>query len=167
VTAKLAAYYRQFSDIAFAKEVAELIDAEGAFEQILREHGLSREKLTFYAPMFEARYKSITECVDHDTNVGGAMKASNTCPKCHGRKIWRIENVHVNSDLMGGRKFWLVVERKLAGEHIDAGAVDAFTCARCGFTEWYAHALENLVHDPSAGVHFLDHEDGKSGPYRG
>jgi hypothetical protein len=28
-----------------------------AFEQILREHGLQRDKLTFYAPMFEARYK--------------------------------------------------------------------------------------------------------------
>jgi O-methyltransferase involved in polyketide biosynthesis len=63
VTAKLAAYYRQFSDIAFAKEVAALIDAEGAFAAILREHGLSREKLTFYAPMFEARYKSITELI--------------------------------------------------------------------------------------------------------
>ena len=63
VTAKLAAYYRRFSDIAFAAEVAELIDAEGAFEEILREHGLAREKLTFYAPMFEARYKSITELI--------------------------------------------------------------------------------------------------------
>jgi O-methyltransferase involved in polyketide biosynthesis len=63
VTAKLAAYYRQFSDIAFAAEVAQRIDANGAFEQILREHGLEREKLTFYAPMFEARYKSITELI--------------------------------------------------------------------------------------------------------
>jgi O-methyltransferase involved in polyketide biosynthesis len=63
VTAKLAAYYRQFSDIAFAAEAAKLIDANGAFEQILREHGLEREKLTFYAPMFEARYKSITELI--------------------------------------------------------------------------------------------------------
>jgi O-methyltransferase involved in polyketide biosynthesis len=63
VTAKLAAYYRQFSDIAFAAEAAKCIDAEGAFEEILREHGLEREKLTFYAPMFEARYKSITELI--------------------------------------------------------------------------------------------------------
>ena len=33
------------------------------FEQILREHGLQRDKLTFYAPMFEARYKSISQLI--------------------------------------------------------------------------------------------------------
>ena len=63
VTAKLAAYYRQFSDIAFAREVARRIGADDAFEQILREHGLERDKLTFYAPMFEARYKSISQLI--------------------------------------------------------------------------------------------------------
>src|SRR5881392_1797286 len=63
VTAKIAAYYRQFSDITFAAEAAKRIDANSAFEQILHEHGLEREKLTFYAPMFEARYKSITELI--------------------------------------------------------------------------------------------------------
>ncbi len=63
VTAKLAAYYRQFSDIPFAQEVAKRIGAEAAFDQILREHGLQRDKLTFYAPMFEARYKSLTQLI--------------------------------------------------------------------------------------------------------
>jgi O-methyltransferase involved in polyketide biosynthesis len=63
VTAKLAAYYRQFSDIPFAREVAQRIGADAAFDEILREHGLEREKLTFYAPMFEARYKSITQLI--------------------------------------------------------------------------------------------------------
>ena len=63
VTAKIAAYYRQFSDIAFAGEVARRIGADDAFEQILREHGLQRDKLTFYAPMFEARYKSISQLI--------------------------------------------------------------------------------------------------------
>jgi len=60
VTAKIAAYYRQFSDIPFAHEVAKRIGAEAAFDRILKEHGLERDALTFYAPMFEARYKSIT-----------------------------------------------------------------------------------------------------------
>jgi O-methyltransferase involved in polyketide biosynthesis len=63
VTAKIAAYYRQFSDITFAAEAAKRIGANSAFEQILHEHGLERETLTFYAPMFEARYKSITELI--------------------------------------------------------------------------------------------------------
>lgn len=61
VTAKVAAYYRQFSDIPFAQEAAKRIGADATFDQILREHGLERDKLTFYAPMFEARYKSLTQ----------------------------------------------------------------------------------------------------------
>ena len=60
VTAKLAAYYRQFSDIPFAAEVATLIGAGDTFAQLARDHALDASKLTFYAPMFEARYKSIT-----------------------------------------------------------------------------------------------------------
>ena len=63
VTAKVSAYYRQFSDIPFAADASELTGANAAFEQILREHGLVRENLSFYAPMFEARYKSITELI--------------------------------------------------------------------------------------------------------
>ena len=63
VTAKLSAYYRTFSDIAFAAEAAALIGADDAFEELVRTHGLDRDKLTFYAPMFEARYKSITQLI--------------------------------------------------------------------------------------------------------
>ena len=63
VTAKVSAYYRKFSDIAFAAEVATLIGADDAFAEIARDHGLERDKLTFYAPMFEARYKSITQII--------------------------------------------------------------------------------------------------------
>lgn len=56
----MSAYYRKFSDIAFAAEVATLIGADEAFAKIVRDHALEPDKLTFYAPMFEARYKSIT-----------------------------------------------------------------------------------------------------------
>jgi O-methyltransferase involved in polyketide biosynthesis len=45
--------------------VAGLIGADDAFDRILREHGLERDGLTFYAPMFEARYKSITQLLLH------------------------------------------------------------------------------------------------------
>lgn len=63
VTAKVSAYYRRFSDIPFAEEVASRIGADEAVEAILREHGLERDKLAFYAPMFEARYKSISALI--------------------------------------------------------------------------------------------------------
>lgn len=63
MTAKLAAYYRQFTDIPFAAEAAGRVGAADAFEQLVRDHALNREQLDFYAPMFEARYKSITELI--------------------------------------------------------------------------------------------------------
>lgn len=63
VTAKVSAYYRKFSDIAFAAEVATLLGADEAFAEIVRAHGLEHDKLTFYALMFEARYKSITQLI--------------------------------------------------------------------------------------------------------
>ncbi len=62
-TAKVSAYYRRFSDIPFAAEVATLIGADDAVAQLMRDHGLDADKLTFYAPMFEARYKSITQLI--------------------------------------------------------------------------------------------------------
>jgi O-methyltransferase involved in polyketide biosynthesis len=63
VTAKLSAYYRKFSDIAFAAEAATLIGADEAFAELVRDHALDPDKLAFYAPMFEARYKSITQLI--------------------------------------------------------------------------------------------------------
>jgi O-methyltransferase involved in polyketide biosynthesis len=63
VTAKVSAYYRKFSDIAFAAEAAALIGADDAFAEIVRAHSLEPDKLTTYAPMFEARYKSITQLI--------------------------------------------------------------------------------------------------------
>lgn len=63
VTAKVSAYYRKFSDIAFAAEVAQQIGADQAFAEIVQAHALEPDKLEFYAPMFEARYKSITQLI--------------------------------------------------------------------------------------------------------
>lgn len=63
ITAKLSAYYRKFSDIAFASEVASLIGAEDAYAKLARDYGLDRDQLSSYAPMFEARYKSVSELI--------------------------------------------------------------------------------------------------------
>ena len=46
ITAKLSAYYRQFTDIAFASEVATLIGAEDAYATLARDYGLDRDQLT-------------------------------------------------------------------------------------------------------------------------
>ena len=59
LTAKLAAYMRQYSDIPFAQDVPQHLRAQEAFERLLREHQMRPEDLLWYAPLFEVRYKSI------------------------------------------------------------------------------------------------------------
>ncbi len=59
LTAKLAAYMRQYSDIPFAQDVAQHLRAQEAFERLLHEHQMRPEDLLWYAPLFEVRYKSI------------------------------------------------------------------------------------------------------------
>jgi hypothetical protein len=59
LTAKLVSYYRQFSDIPFSKDVADYVGAEKAFQNLLAECDLKSEELLLYAPILEARYKSI------------------------------------------------------------------------------------------------------------
>jgi O-methyltransferase involved in polyketide biosynthesis len=59
VTARVVAYYRQFSDVPFARDVAARIGADEAMATLAREHGLDLRDLAFYAPLFEARYKAV------------------------------------------------------------------------------------------------------------
>lgn len=59
VTARLAAYYRAFSDVPFAVDVARFIGASETFDALVSDHGISASALNEYAPMFEARYKCI------------------------------------------------------------------------------------------------------------
>jgi O-methyltransferase involved in polyketide biosynthesis len=65
VTAKLVAFFRQFSDIPFAKEVAEFVDAEAAFQKILEDTGLQATDLKEFSPVFEARYKSLVNVISN------------------------------------------------------------------------------------------------------
>lgn len=62
-TAKLVAYYRMFSDIPFAKDVAEYIGAEQAHDSLFKHQGQERDELMEYAPILEARYKSIVNLI--------------------------------------------------------------------------------------------------------
>jgi hypothetical protein len=63
LTAKLAAYMRQYSDIPFAKDVAQHLRAQEVFEKLLQDNQMSPEDLLWYAPIFEVRYKSVTETI--------------------------------------------------------------------------------------------------------
>ena len=63
LTARLTAYMRQYSDIPFAKDVANRLQAEAAFEKLLRDNELSPKDLLWYAPILEVRYKSVAETI--------------------------------------------------------------------------------------------------------
>ena len=63
LTATLAAYMRQYSDIPFAKDVAHYLRAQEVFEKLLQDHHMRPQDLLWYAPIFEARYKSIAETI--------------------------------------------------------------------------------------------------------
>ncbi len=63
LTAQLAAYMRQFSDIPFASDVAELLHSREVFETLLQGQQMTPEDLLWYAPIFEVRYKSVTEAI--------------------------------------------------------------------------------------------------------
>ena len=73
ITAKLVAYFRQFSDIPFAQDVAGFVRAEEALQEIA---GLMESKdddpiklqetadqVKIYAPLLESRYKSIVQVI--------------------------------------------------------------------------------------------------------
>jgi O-methyltransferase involved in polyketide biosynthesis len=55
--------YEAISDIPFAKDVANRLQAEAAFEKLLRDNELSPKDLLWYAPLLEVRYKSVAETI--------------------------------------------------------------------------------------------------------
>jgi O-methyltransferase involved in polyketide biosynthesis len=73
ITAKLVAYFRQFSDIPFAQDVASYIKAEEAVIEIAKKtqsedkNSSHQEEMAdqgkIFAPLLEARYKSIVQVI--------------------------------------------------------------------------------------------------------
>lgn len=74
ITAKLVAYFRTFTDIPFAAEVAERVNARAAFLEILSRLHIDDQKILqgdslpvegkVYGPLLEARYKSIVRLLE-------------------------------------------------------------------------------------------------------
>lgn len=62
-TAKLVAYWRQFSDVPFAQEVSKLVDAGSVFKSFLKDTSSSIEDISWFAPLIEARYKSMVNAI--------------------------------------------------------------------------------------------------------
>lgn len=102
------------------------------------------------------------------------MKNSLACPKCESRKLWRIEKLRVadkDNQRVFHRPILLALGRKLAKaptlgtleriwhgpqDSYDAGTIDAWACAECGYTELWSRDLDKLEHNPDDGVHLVD-----------
>lgn len=87
------------------------------------------------------------------------MRKSGICPKCEGRKFWRIDKMLEHAH--GG----VLAQLPVAGIHRwggfgdkEAGTFQTIVCAGCGFTEWYAVGMENIKEDPEHGIYFIDLE---------
>jgi predicted nucleic-acid-binding Zn-ribbon protein len=88
------------------------------------------------------------------------MRTSNTCPKCSGRKLVvagpRYSNEHG----------WFLIPVIPEGSR---GYYESWTCAACGYTEFYAMALSDV--DEIAAqypdvVRIVESGEPSRGPYR-
>jgi len=104
------------------------------------------------------------------------MKKMLTCPKCAGRKIWHVAQLHertadgtflplsvaiaparLDDPSLPARKR---TSSKLGNGILPAlvqGAFETFTCVKCGYAELYTHGLERLVEVPGH-VTLIDNE---------
>jgi predicted nucleic-acid-binding Zn-ribbon protein len=106
------------------------------------------------------------------------MRTSETCPKCGSRKIYVVDDVHHAHPEHGYPMRFRVTSARLhpsgvpaPDDHptwVSAGQWQIYVCARCGYTEWYAHALRELatLADTTGAVRVIDRSSEERGPYR-
>jgi predicted nucleic-acid-binding Zn-ribbon protein len=109
------------------------------------------------------------------------MKQTQSCLKCQATKIFVVDEVHRRHEIDSGVS---VVPVTVTAAHVtmratgvfgesneptivEAGRYEAWICARCGYTEWYATRLEELavVAATSSAVRVIE-RDVVGGPYR-
>jgi predicted nucleic-acid-binding Zn-ribbon protein len=96
------------------------------------------------------------------------MRASQTCLKCRSRKLFVVDPVRRPGDASRRVDPPIGVT---AHRGIDVGTVEAWICAQCGYTEYYAkNAAEHLarlaVPPTQTAVRYLDGEPASGEPYR-
>ena len=62
-TAKLVAYFREFTDIPFAKDVSKIVRAESMVQKLCPDSTMLVDLTKFAAPALEARYKSMISAI--------------------------------------------------------------------------------------------------------
>jgi predicted nucleic-acid-binding Zn-ribbon protein len=99
-----------------------------------------------------------------------SLKRDLACPHCECRQVWHIAEMHERGEAAAFEKpiapLNVVLQQKFFKLYNGVGTFETYICKRCGFTEWYAHGLDELKADPEHGVRLLDGKDSEEGPYR-
>ena len=95
-----------------------------------------------------------------------AQRPRGPCTRCGGRQIIRAQVRNVSP--LGMRSASLTSDVRSEGT-VDLsrqrGLLEAYTCRKCGFTEWYALEPEDIPIGPAYGTELIDLDD-EGGPYR-
>ncbi len=106
------------------------------------------------------------------------MRTTHRCPKCQGQKLYVCENHQPNPRYSSSVVKFHITAVELAADgtaggeasayRTNVGTYETWTCAACGYTEWYAQdeqgVLERLSHVAQSGVRVV--EPGAGPPYR-
>ena len=102
-----------------------------------------------------------------------SLKRDLACPHCEGRLVWHIAEMHERGEAAPFEKpiapLNVVLQQKFFKLYNGVGTFETYICKTCGFTEWYAHGLEDLKADEAHGVRLLDGaatDANERGPYR-
>jgi predicted nucleic-acid-binding Zn-ribbon protein len=104
-----------------------------------------------------------------DAAPSAAMKNAQQCPKCQCRKLWVMKPAQIPFPGSANSTMPLVLAGATPGtgflaiaQRAEVGALEAWICSRCGYTEWYmepngANAqFAALANTPGAGVFWVD-----------
>ena len=90
------------------------------------------------------------------------MKHTRQCTKCQSRQLWAIKPLRsVHEYAPGTLPLHLDYEQQIGTNFLNrqkvrVGTLDAWICAKCGYTELWAEGLAELKHAPERGITFID-----------
>ena len=97
------------------------------------------------------------------------MRTSRRCVKCQCPRLWHVDPVLIpDSDSSNALDLLPAVSRAASGaasggefgKRVVAGRFEMWICVACGYTEWYAHEVNDMLawlsRNPKAGVRYYD-----------
>ena len=154
-TAKFVAYYRQFSDIPFASEIASTLKVEEETYRIMEDHAFIEKFMRRGAPAMEARYK----CMIGAIKKRGIKQVLEFASGLSFRGLWMTDDptvTYVETDLAGIMEDKLKVMNAIAAMREKAARGNLFfhTVNAVNFEE----IEQALVHFDPAGPVAVIHE---------